>query len=45
MWILILLTKIENNLTHWSVAQLGSNDEKNGDQKSRWTVLLRRPGE
>ena len=24
------LSKIENILTHWSVAQAGSNDEKNG---------------
>ena len=33
-------TKIENILTHWSVAQAGSNDEKNGGRKSCWTVLL-----
>ena len=32
--------KTENILTHWSVAQAGSNDEKNGGQKSRWTVPL-----
>ena len=31
-------TKIENILTHWSVAQAGSNDEKTGGRKSRWTV-------
>ena len=34
-------TKIENVLTCWSVAQAGSNDEKNGGPKSRWTVPLR----
>ena len=28
------LTKIEIILTHWSVAQAGSNDEKNGGRKS-----------
>ena len=32
--------KNENILTHWSVAQAGSNDEKNGGRKSRWTVPL-----
>ena len=25
-------------LTHWSLAQAGLNDEKNGGRKSRWTV-------
>ena len=34
-------TKNENILTHWSVAQAGSNDEKKtGGRKSRWTVPL-----
>ena len=33
-------TKFENILTHWSVAQASSNDEKNGGPKSRWTVPL-----
>ena len=33
-------TKNENILTHWSVTQAGSNYEKNGSQKSRWTVPL-----
>ena len=33
-------TKFENILTHWSVAQAGSNDEKNGGQKYPWTVSL-----
>ena len=28
-------------LTHWSVAKAGSNDEKTGDRKSRWTVPVR----
>ena len=28
-------TKNENILTHWSVAQAGSNDEKTGGRKSR----------
>ena len=28
-------------LTHWSVAQAGSNDKKTGGRKSRWTVPLR----
>ena len=35
-----ILTKIENILTHWSVAQAGSNKEKYGGRKSRWTVSL-----
>ena len=34
-------TKNETILTHWSVAQAGSNDEENGGPKSRWTVPLR----
>ena len=33
-------TKIENVLTCWSVAQVGSNDEKNGGPKSHWNVPL-----
>ena len=33
-------TEIENVLTCWSVAQAGSNYEKNGGPKSRWTVPL-----
>ena len=33
-------TKIENVLTCWLVAQVSSNDEKNGGQNSRWTVPL-----
>ena len=33
-------TKIENILTHWSVARAGSNDEKTRGRKSRWTVSL-----
>ena len=39
-----ILTKIENILIQWSVAQAGSNDEKKtGGRKSRWTVpLIRR---
>ena len=36
--------KNENILTHWSVAQAGSNDEKNGGRKSRWTVPLTSAG-
>ena len=36
-------TKNENVLTHWSVAQAGSNYEKTGGRKSRWTVLLSIP--
>ena len=35
-----ILTKIENVLTCWLVAQAGSNDGKNGGNKSRWTVPL-----
>ena len=35
-------TKIENILTHWSVTQTGSNEEKNGGRKSCWTVPLKR---
>ena len=31
---------MENILTHWSVAQAGSKDEKYGGRKSRWTVPL-----
>ena len=34
-------TKLETILTRWSVAQAGSNDEKNWGQKSRWTVPFR----
>ena len=34
------LIKIENILTLWSVAQVGSNYEKNAGRKSRWTVPL-----
>ena len=33
-------TKYENILTHWSVAQVGSNNEKNRGRKSRWTAPL-----
>ena len=33
-------TKFENILTHRSVAQAGSNDEKTRGRKSRWTVPL-----
>ena len=36
------LTKIENILTRWSVAQAGLNDEKTGSRKSRWSVPLRK---
>ena len=36
-----ILTKIENSLTHWSVAQTGSNDEKTGSRKYCWTVPLK----
>ena len=37
-----ILTKVENILTHWSVAQTCAvlNDEKNGGRKSLWTVPL-----
>ena len=28
-------------LTHWSMAQAGSNDGKNGGRKSRWSVHLK----
>ena len=28
-------------LTHWSVAQPDSNDEKTGGRQSRWTVPLK----
>ena len=38
-------TEFENILTHCSVAQAGSNDEKTGGRKSRWTVPLRKPGD
>ena len=34
-------TKNETILTHWSVAQAGSNDEKNWGRKSYWTVPLK----
>ena len=34
------LTKIENILTHWSVAKAGLNNKKGG-RKSRWTVPLK----
>ena len=34
--------KKQTILTPWSVAQAGSNDEKTGGRKSRWTVPLRR---
>ena len=38
-------TKNETLSTHWSVAQAGSNEEKNwgggGGRKSRWTVPLK----
>ena len=44
-WKLITFhAKNENILTHWSVAQAGSNDEKNGGRKSRWTVPLTSAG-
>ena len=33
-------TIIENILTHRSVTQTGSNEEKTGGRKSRWTVPL-----
>ena len=33
-------TKTKTVLTHQSVAQAGSNDEKNWGRKSRWTVPL-----
>ena len=33
-------TKNENILTRWSVTQAGSNYEKNGGPKYRWTVPL-----
>ena len=33
-------TKFENILTHWSVAQAGSNEEKTRGRKCRWTVSL-----
>ena len=33
-------TQNETILTHWSVAQAGSNDEKTGGRKPRWTVPL-----
>ena len=33
-------TEFENILTHWSVDQTGSNDEKTRGRKSRWTVPL-----
>ena len=36
-----ILTKIEIFLTTWSVAQAGSNDEKKGGRKSRWTVPIK----
>ena len=36
-----ILTKIENILTHWSVTQAGSKDEKEGGPKFRWTVPLK----
>ena len=35
------LTKIENIVTHWSLAQADLNDEKTKDLKSRWTAPLR----
>ena len=36
------VSQIENILTHWSVGQSGSNDEKKTEgRKSRWTVPLR----
>ena len=31
-----ILTKIENILTHWSVAQTGLNDDKTEGRKSRF---------
>ena len=34
-------TKFKNILTHWSVAQANSNEEKTRGQKSRWTVPLK----
>ena len=34
------LTKFENILTQWSVAQGGLNDEKTGSRKSCWIVPL-----
>ena len=37
-----ILTKVENILTHWSVAQAGLNDEQNGGRASGWTVPLSR---
>ena len=33
-------TKNKTILTHWLVAQAGSNDEKKWGQKSRWTAPL-----
>ena len=36
-------TKNENILSHCSVAQAGSNDEKIWGRKSRWTVPLSMP--
>ena len=33
-------TEFENILTHWSVAQAGSNHKKTGGPKSRWTIPL-----
>ena len=38
VWYPEILTKIENILTH--ITQAGSNDEKNGGRKSRWTVSV-----
>ena len=38
-----VLTKIENILTHWSVAKAGLDCEKTGGRKSRWTVPLNTP--
>ena len=35
-------SKNENILTHWSVAQADSNDEKTGGRKSLWNILLTR---
>ena len=32
------LTKIKNISIHWSVAQVGSNDEHTGGGTSGWTV-------
>ena len=37
-----ILIKLETILPHCSVAQAGSNYEKNWRSKSRWTVPLRR---